>query len=365
MVGDAQLIADTFLIEKVLKLDAAIAGNDSLVKKANLQSWLTSLSGSIISTVDGLIDRSSPGSFIKSILKILEAGTFFKINPWLGVLSVIGQTFFGISLTSLFTTLVSKLVPKLSAGKPVTPAEVNAAGASLVGKTASDDLFLDLRNLEKTGSLSKIGFNNKYAQSIDNLGGPVVPSKGTPLLYRIFGFLGPKAGKRLLVGFLVWFLKTSLLGMGLLAVGTGVSYLLKGKTDKATKNQPVQQSPTNVNKTPAARAPGSPLSHMRGSGWGTQYYKNDTTNAWIIPLGNKTPEDLLLDWTQAVYPELGGFYNEVVNLPSFKRTLRLFSQNYTPGSNKIIVPPGFNRPIDVVNQFAGDVARSLQHKNRG
>lgn len=343
MNGEIQYIADTLLINKVTKLNQVLSSD--FKKEAGV---LEDLAGSVKSYVNSNLDTSSPGAITKSVIDFLSPAIFFRINPLFGVLYTIAQSMFGFSLSSILTSITSKIIPKITAGEQINPDDINQAGAGLVS-SASTDFFNDLRDLEKENKLTKL------AQQ--PLGGAFIPDKNTPLLYKIFGFLGQSKGKNLMVGFIVWLIKTILLSAGLLAVGSGTAKILGIDDKKEAPSFPGQTIPTQY--TPSAKAPATPLVGLTPSGAGQEYYANDMNSMWVVPLDGMSPKDALISWTEEIYPQLRGYEDIILENPSFQRTLQLISKNYKNGKD-LIIPPGFSRRIDIINQFAGNVFNDVK-----
>ena len=341
--GEIQYIADSILIEKLASLDNA------LNKEASLVDDIFSGVGSAVSSfVKSNVDTSSTGSLIKSVANLLAPAMFFKAHPLLGVLYTIGSTF-GYNLTGMLSSVVGSIMPKITAGEKVTPEEVNQAGLAQSGMAANADLFRDLKELEKNGNLIK------SAQKTQPLGGAMFGAKGAGLLYRLFGFLGQKrkgAGKSLMLGFIVWFVKTILLSAGLLAVGGATKSLVTGDEGKTQVGTPEQNAP----ETRTTTAP----SNLRPSGAGQVFNANDANSAWYVPVIGKDITQTLLGWAVEIYPDLSGYEDIIVNTPSFRRARDLLAKEYEQGKDFVIVPPGFNRRIDIVNQFAGDAHSQIQ-----
>src|SRR5690606_40586425 len=118
----------------------------------------------VSSFVNKHIDRSSTGSFLKSVLDILAPGMFFKAHPLLGlILSV--STEFGFSASAILERIVSVIKHKILSGNQIDPAEINsAAGVDIV------QAMQYLHEIDKRGELLKTAQKNK-AKYNDPVGG--------------------------------------------------------------------------------------------------------------------------------------------------------------------------------------------------
>jgi hypothetical protein len=372
MAGEIQYIADTLLIEKLVKIDAAMT-EDPLVKEAQLGSILSGVAGSLVNTVRGMIDTSSTGSVIKSIVNLLSPAIFFRINPLLGALYMVG-TMFGIDLGSILGRITSAIIPKLKAGEKVSADDVNKAGKQLVA-SASDDLLYELRVLEKRGELHKMAIPGLFGRRrggglLGLLGGGgysrqqplggswLFPPAGATLLQRMFGFLGQSKRKSLLVGFIVWFLKTILLSAGLLAGAKAISGALGIGSGEATKPGKVEK-PEALEAAETQAPAGAPAAQPWQGMGGSPGLPGEPGNLQFEDLEGRTVDEMVMDWAIDANPSLAGHENVIANSPAFNYTVRMLGRYMKPGSTSILMPEGWNR-AKVVNQFIGDVNSRLQ-----
>jgi hypothetical protein len=277
---------------------------------------------------------------------------------------------------------VSGLKPALLSGQPVTAGYVNSLGKSLLKPVESlfsgaseDDLFCDLRKMEKSGQLKRVAQFERVAQIpfLDIFGpkktGPsplaMFPSRQLPILERIFGFLSPNRGHNLLVAFVIWFVKIVLVSAGLLVVG-GVAAEYFGLGKKGP--EPGQQIPnTNVEMMGPVPVPVQRqqvgLKPPRLGSPALEYMPNDARNTWYVPVEG-TPRKTLLNWTLRAYPQLSGYDRMITAHPSFGDMVNRMRRGLTPDGSQMAMPIGFTRWVDVVNQFASDVYRVIRGRGR-
>lgn len=342
MNNDLRYLADSELINRVAIIDAAL-----LYKNAGIADSLSGVSEAVQNYVTSKIDTSSTEGIAKGVLDILSPAMFFYMHPMLGILAAAASAF-DVDLSDILSKIVDTIKSKIESGEQITPEEVNAAGQALTA-SASADMFYDLRKIAQNGDLSKMVF------------APVKETKrfyNQPLLYRIFGFLNPMKRKHLFVSFIVWFVKTVLLGAGLLATAG----ILKNKF------APSKESPAPVAEEYQEPAPTRPAAisiptvpkssiQWKSSGKGEQYFKNDAGNIWVVPIYGNVKNTLIL-WATEIYPELKGKESQIYSLPSFNRTASILEKNIDYNKpNYLMMPPGFNKRIDVVNLFVGDVVK--------
>jgi len=343
MNDNFQYISDSQLIEKFFLIDSAFQ------KKAGLLSdSLSGIASAFTNTVKSEIDTSSTSSLIISVLKLLVPATFFRLHPVLGILYSIASEM-GFDITSPLKSISNTVESKLKNGELVSPNDL--------GSIINEASFNDLRQIEKDGFI-------RFAIWPFSKG----PQKS--LLHRVFGFLGRERGKSLAVAFVIWFVKTLLLSVGLLSVGGFVN-------KKLTKEEPVSQTQkkdeiiqgndddeeeTSIFSKIRSKIPffsSTPSHNLKPSGKGQEFHKNDDEAIWMVPMIGSV-ENTLKEWTKEIYPELKDYINIVSSLPSFNKTVNILKNELDSNySGYILMPIGFNRRIDVVDTFAGDAAAKL------
>lgn len=362
MNGDLQYVSDTLLIERVALIDEVVFKQAGILSDA-----FTGVAGEVRSFVSEHIDTSSTGAIIKSVMKILEPAIFFKAHWMLGVLSLAASAF-GFSITDMLFKLVQDIKPNILSGQGVTPAQINQSAQALAGQQAqaSEDLFEDLRKYADDGELTKMA---QWGRT-NPLGGRFLPTKKTERrgLYRMFGFLHPFQRRRLAAAILAWFMKTVLLGAGLLIVGGSAAKMVG--TESSGVSQPTPAPAQPAAPTPAAttspfkpqiiQGP-TPVRNLPGMGSprsGLRYRPNDARNVWYEPMKG-SPRQTLLYWVKRVYPQLAGYDHIIVRNPNFQRIAGLLREGAEPGKPYMAMPMGFTRWVDIVNQFAGDVYQQI------
>lgn len=397
--GNIQYVSDTLLIEKLFLIDAG------LYKQAGALDLLESIGPSIKDWAKEHIDTSSVTGVLTSLADLMVPGILFKINPLLGGLAVVAQVL-GFSPSMIVKKILTFLRPKLESGESIDLDEVNSVGKGAVAEeagpmeaTASKDMFYHLREIEKRGELIRLSYGYWPKEYKDELAQhresflsarkdldtqfkvtrPDIPFFGgssPSIIERVFGqlFRQKQNGKArwLLGGFVVWIVKTVLLGAGLIAAGEKIKGLFHSNhTDVAPKpsNQPNQ--PNQPKGTPMyeehegdsyAVAPNTPAksSRLTPSGYGQEQHINDTkTSTWYVPVVGGTIESTLIAWAGYVYDELKGRGSLIVTVPSFGRIVSEMRSNFEPGAAHIQVPSKYKSIKQVVDGFANDVAAKL------
>jgi hypothetical protein len=344
MNGDLQYISDSLLIESCF-------GNQYIVKNADSDFSLDSIAASVKTFVKGLIDFSSPKKFAVSVLKLLEPGIFFSIHPLLGILAGIASEF-GFSVTDILADLISPVKETLLSGQKVTPESINQSGKAIIATSSLDELRNFLVKRSNLNLIKEAGIFSFITKLFRKIGGG---KAGRGKAGR--GKAGRGKAKGLLVGFLGWFLKTALMGAGLLAVGKATESVINGGDDKEEEVKPEGAAAAKPVATPT-RVPSIP-----SSGTGSQFHENDADTAWVVPLSGGI-ENTLLDWAVEIYPDLNGYDSIISRLPSFIKILDLLKKDWDSSKpNYLIIPPGFNRRVDIVNVFANDAVDKIQQIN--
>ena len=333
-----EYISDTLLIEKVARLEIVLA-DDPMIKEAQLGELLGGVASSVKNEVMSRVDTSSPTSIAKSVVNLLAPGVFFKLNPILGILYTIGSEMFGINLFNILGKLTDVVKGFLGRGQTVPPEALNSAAESLLGTTAS---LAALHELEKTGNLTKAAvwpFSSTYSRSQPTGGSFAFPPRGATIWHRIFGFLAqrrPRTATSLLVGFVLWFLKTVLLSAGLLAGAGAISGVLglgkPGEEKPKETQQPTQEERHyQISENPAPQRAEQP----KLIGYPILGNVSDTVSFWV----------------KQKYPQLRSRLAEITNDPTFIRVVRSLEAEHDPQAQLLFLPAGVT-PDSVVDLFA-------------
>jgi hypothetical protein len=393
MEGTIQYVADTFLLERTFQILAEL-DDDGLEKRAfDLSSLLGSAGSSIRSIIGEQIHGKDEGGVARTVIDFLAPAMFFRLNPILGMLVTAAQ-FFGFDIYSIYEKIVGLVIPSLKSGKPVSAEHINDAakaaipvvGDEAMGAEASNDFLYPLRDLQKQGMLTKEGlsggqfsrrvrqvgqragqatrqFGRGAGQATSEVGrawgdNPFAPKSENPLL-RMFSFMGRRKGSSLIVGILVWFLKTVLMSAGMLAVGGVAASALgigksKGKDQSGT---PTTSAPASTTPTPSTTT-GVPAP----TGIGSYNYRPNKGDLWVEGLQGQQPYERVLQWVAEVYPDLYQYQDIVVRTPSFWNAVRAISQTWIPGQQQLVVPEPYKTRNDILEQFIPDVYRAVNQQ---
>lgn len=365
--ADIQYVADTFLIERTFQVLAEMEeGDGSLNKYAfDLGSVLGSIGNNIKQFVGSQIHGKDSGGVTRTVVNFMAPAVFFRLHPILGILSILvtAAQFFGFDLYTVYQKIMSAIMPKLRTGQPVSAEEVNQAAKSALSQVqpmaaaASDDLLAPLRALHNEGNLTKEGVGNFQAANRAN---PFVPSGKSPLL-RMFSFLGPRRGSSLIVGILVWLVKTVLLSAGLLAVG-GVAATALGVGGQGQRGQGTQTQTPAQPQGQQMQQPQMGTGVPAPTGAGNWNYKPNKGDIWVENLNGQQPHERVLQWAVESYPDLYQYHDIILRTPSFWNVVRELSSDWRPGQYQWTIPEPYKTRNEILAKFVPDVFRTIQQQ---
>ena len=369
MKGDIQYISDSLLIEKLFLIDQGINKTAGLA-----DGLLSSLSSSIMEWGKEHIDTTSAESIITSLSNLLIPGVLFKIHPALGVLATTAEVL-GFSPTSVIKDIVVFVVKTLRSGGELTLDSINDIGKNAVSKqagtvTAGNNMLSVLHQIEKQGQLVRFVRTAGPFSEVQSLLGlgrpkdtPEIPFFGSSkggLIEKVFGqlFKMKAHGKArwLLGGFVVWIIKTILLGAGLVAGGEKIMSLFLPKKPAESQNDTeiilTQNQNQENEKTPGQSFVPQSSSKLIPTGTGQDLHVNDhKTSKWVVPMVGGSIEETLLAWTHDVYHGLEGKESVIVSSPEFHQVVSEIKTSNNSNSNKLTIPPQFKSRKQIVDKF--------------
>lgn len=359
--GNLQYVADSLLIEKIFLIDMGIN------KRAGMADGLLgSIAGSIMNWAKEHVDTESGVSgVISSLADIMVPGVLFKINPVLGGLGTVAQVL-GFSPSGIIKKIMQLVHQKLSNGILPTMDEVNSVGKEAVAAEAGPmtvqatlDMFDLLHEIEKRGQLVRLVRTAQRGQTLPEI--PFFGGEGG-VIERIFGQLfkmrAKNKAKWLLGGFIVWIIKTILLGAGLIAAGEKVVSLFDG-----VAKSPIQQVPkdgliySKYEVPTESETVQAPSTKLTPTGRGQDIHINDhKTSTWIVPMVGGSIENTLLAWAEDIYKELAGKEDQIAANEAFNKTVEQMKHGLDHSkSGQLTIPPQFKSRKQIVDQFASDI----------
>jgi len=368
--GELQYLSDSKIIE-ILFSDA------SVIKEAGLfeDIGFPRIANAIKDFAQGVVDNDGSVGYVDTIINTLGSGILGRIHPLLGLFSAIASSAFGFNLSSIFGRFKRMLRQHFSSSDSLSLGEADQLARDAVGLQVSASLDPALDTLESYGFevLAQYRRRRKFRRS-PKINIPMIAEKGKPLLVKVFGNLGALRGKTLAAGILVWFLKTFLLGAGLVTAGVGAKKLydkskevVTEKPSPKTKEEPHAHSHEQVETTfsePATTAPKYTVrqtgSTFKPSGEGVKYFPNSGGSLWVVPLINRSINNTLKEWAFDVYPGSSKVEHLFERSEDFQRTVSSLKRNYNyRDPDNLVMPRQFHSRKQVVDSFIEDVA-SLQ-----
>lgn len=366
--GNLQYLSDTLLLEKVLRIE------EGITKQAGLVDSFRNAANAIKEQVANRVKQDGVGI---TLVNYIAPAVLGRIWPPLGIVATLASLW-GVNIGQIMNGMMNSLKSKIESGQLLTMSEINDAGKSVSGSLggseddifkseAGDDFLYALRKIETDGKLTSLVREAQYRswsgafKAAPNLRG----SGG--VLGKIFGSVGRGKGKWLLIGIVIWFVKTVLLGAGLVE-GTEAAAKAVGVKDKVDE---IKTNITTDNKSdekqdtyhadyiaPAVSIPNTIPHNFKPSGQGQQYHLNDGQSIWIVPLLNGDTADTLISWALSIYPEIQGRENELRSLQPFNNMVSILNSGINPKSpNYLTVPKGLNSRKTVVDKFIGAIPK--------
>lgn len=305
-----------------------------------------------------------PGGYATSFVSLLAPAVLFRINPLFGILATIADQF-GLNFEYLVKKIGDALKPKIEAGEPITPEEVNQIGESIGGVSAT--AFLNGLNW-MVKEARRYGSSYSPEMEIPFLSG----GDSDSILGKIFGNLGKQKGKRMIVGFIVWLVKTALAGAGLLAGGELVGKMLgHQRRDRIREEEAATQAPSETSAPEVhnesttethTESPEPVISHPDVKKMVDEAY-HGSQKMWLVPLvGNGSIADTLRIWTLDLYPELNQYEDidqKIMICPEFRSTAQLLATQGQKFNGKLVMPAQFTSRQQVVDRFIDHLKSTL------
>lgn len=359
---ELQYLSDSKVIE-------ILFSDSSVVKEAGLfeDIGFPSIAGAIKDFARGVADKDGSSGYVDTIINTLGTGILGRIHPLLGLFSAIASSAFGFNISSIFGRFKRMLRQHFSSSDSLSLGQADQLAREAVGLQVSASLDPALDSLESYGFEVLARPRRFRGRKIDI---PMIAEKGKPLLVKVFGNLGALRGKTLAAGILVWFLKTFLLGAGLVTAGVGAKMLYdKGKEVVTDESSPEAQEEKTYDHEPTQTVsrPATPKytvkqtgSTFKPSGAGTKYFPNSGGSLWVVPLIGRSINNTLIEWALDIYPESAKVEHLFEKSDDFQRTVSLLKRNYNyRDPDNLVMPRQFHSRKQVVDSFIEDAA-SLQ-----
>lgn len=344
-------IIDIGYLDDTAYLEAFVSGElYNMSGKVSKASIASSLKSSVESFVRNNLDFSSPEAVGKSVLSLLVPGMLFKAHWFFGILF----SFFGDEISDVLSTVVRNISGKLSSGEPVSEDEINSIGSSIGATRVNASVSPIIRSYSL----------ESFAQTDSGAGGSFLGNnRGVGVLKNMMGFLqrpNNSAKRRgFIASLIIWFVKTVLLSAGLLITAGAVKNKVYNRTDNNSTDSDYS-SMGNQNRSSNTLSSGNV--ETRSTGAGRETHINNSMSQWYVPVIGGSIEDMLIEWTIEIYPELSEYEDIILSSGDFRNVVSKFKQDYSYGEKSVRVPEEFKRRVDVVNYFIKNILSRLGRK---
>ena len=335
-----------------------------MTKTAGLTDEVMSfLNGSVLSSVTSFaksqmqeqFSGDAPGGHLTDFLSIIAAGTLWNVHPLLGVIYGIANEF-GFNLQTLVKKIFDYLKPKIESGS-ISTSDITEAAESAAGMSVDASHIDFLNNFIKYNQMKTAGIFDDSTKSKPGLMDKILGDR----LVTALKSQGSGKARRVILGLIIWVLKTFLKGFGILAVGGMVGSLFKNHLPKAEEK--IQETTQNISKEfehgvdkveDLATNVTNKIKEVKNNGPQRKF--------WIVPLFGSVENTLKL-WTVDLYPKLKEYDNisdVIYQSPDFQEIVRKIKskpENIT--KNQMVMPEEFTNRKQIVDTFITDILRNL------
>lgn len=339
-----QYLYETQLIEQLAKQEFSLVKTAGLFEDLNLSG----VADSIKSFVKEHVSENAPGGYVGSVLSLMTPSILFRANPFIGIIYLVaGQ--FGFDIVGIISKIINAIKPKLESGQQVSASEITEIGKSVIGNVSGMDAIAAPKDLFEP--LKKIG--QKYGNSLPET--PNLFGGEGGLIQKIFGqlFSTPKGkGKAvwLLGGFVIWIIKTVLIGAGLLA---GAEAISKHFGHKSTTIEPMQEkeSESLVKIVPKLEEKKEVIQQLKP--------EISNRDLWVLPVINSNIDDTLIAWCKEFYPDKfvsnSDIILEIKKSINYQKLKTILSNKKNFSSKYLIMPEQFQNRKQVVDLIMKDL----------
>lgn len=353
--SEIKLYVDTMVVQ-------ALLSDDVLLKTAQ-SSTITDLISKVKSYFGNQVD---PNDKVGSVFNMLSPGlistTLSALGlPWLGVFLGLATRVFHVDVAGIFRTVWAKLKEAVGSGKQLSSAQVDGTVDDAVqahNKPATEE--------EANQAMQSLKQDNQHAKSASMRVREAKMFKLAMKEYKdnslvknagvLDWFTSKKSSAGSLFGeILKWIFKIALSAAGLMVAGDIINKFLDrpnaldgsmmhgkptGESAQSTPQMTSKQTKFKVNPAYAD------VSHS-GGGW----VEN-------VPNNKESIADLILRWTNEVYPDTRGLDSVIRNTAGFQTIVETiaFQNNRAAGGPVIFIPRVFSSKKMIVDHFIDEVS---------
>lgn len=340
----------------------------SLAKYGQEQGFLSGIVDKVKDYVKNLWDPNHP---VESVLAFITPAILTSLGfTWIGVLYEVAEAL-GFNWINFFDEvrvgIKNLLTPDVVSGKEkMDTSKVGDIVGDAFDKhyTGETDTFKLMSLIPKLPGLSSLNSEKQNTKLIVKLAQKAL-ANGMVKNAAPWGKLYPMI-KDFFIRIISWVINTGLVSLGFAAGGA----LLSGTVGEVKEKVmgPSSESESSKETSYDAQIPSSIVNLKQRDNLDshyTDYHPNDVSNIWMERnMSADNIDELLKTWAVEIYPDLEKYKDQLEQSSNFQKIVSLFKKrNQNTGlSNVLIFPRPFERIIDIVNTFAGDLSSKINKK---
>lgn len=336
---DTKYYMDSLIIATVLI-------DDSIIKQANVSSFVAQLIDAVYQYVERHIDKDHKTESVFNLLapSILTASGFGILGFFLWVAER-----FGFNPGKMLEEIGIGIKDAVMSGKPVAPDHVDAIAEQVVKNNyGSDPTEADEQRLKsgitlRQSQIYKVALTQAYTnKSILEKQAQLAPA------FRLFGMKAFTSS--ILSKILGWITKTVLAACGFMVLGTFWEHVSSRGTDTVLNTPSAPTSTVGPTAAPAVQ-------HLFIVDPAYEDTKLNVNSGWIEGVPPSQIENQIVAWTQEIYPKLRGkesFIRSSQLLLEVAQMIQQYNSNNT--SNVTFMPKKFTSRKQVVDMFIDELA---------
>jgi hypothetical protein len=356
--SEIKLYVDTMVVQ-------ALLSDDVLLKNAQSGSMISDLISKVKSYFTNQVD---PNDKVASIFNMLSPGiistTLSALGlPWLGIFLGLATRVFHVDVAGIFRTVWTKLKEMVGSGKQLTSAHVDGTVDDAVqshNKPATEEEANQAAQQLKTNDTQHAKSASIRVREAKMFKLAMKEYQANPGLLKQAGVLDWFTSKKSSAGslfgeILKWIFKIGLSAAGLMVAGDIINKFLdrpNALDGSMMHGKPTGEAAQTVPQVTSKQTkfkvnPGYTDTAHSGGGW----IENVTNSKESIG-------DLILRWTNEVYPSTRGLDSIIRNTAGFQTIVETiaFQNNRAAGGPVIFIPRVFSSKKMIVDHFIDEVA---------
>lgn len=351
-----QYLYETNLIENLAAREFGLVKRGGLFEELNLGGVAEGIKG----FVKEHVSANAPGGYVGSVLSLMAPTILFRANPFIGIIYLVASQF-GFDIAGIISKITNAIKPKLESGQPISASEISEIGKSAIAEeggmdatAAPKDMFEPIKKYaQRYSGYRGFGSGSSLPETPNLFGG----SGG--LIQRIFGQLFSLPGGKgkskalwLIGGFVIWIVKTVLLGAGLLAGAEAISKYFGHKPETIHEQSQEKSIENQIPQTPISEEKQEAVQELnlqpRGSG-----------DMWVLPVVNGNIDDTIIAWCKEFSPDKFASNSDIIkkiqNSPNYIKIKTVLSNPKNFSSKYLVMPEQFTSRKQVSDLIMKDI----------